>query len=79
MKKQKISENADSKKSPKKDLKEPEESVDEQIFKLVSTIVQWYLVLEEVSGKKMMIFPFRFSRFRFELTKWHRMAKDNVL
>ena len=56
MKKQKISENADSKKSPKKDLKEPEESVDEQIFKLVSTIVQWYLVLEEVSGKKMMIF-----------------------
>ena len=67
MKKQKISENADSKKSPKKDLKEPEESVDEQIFKLVSTIVQWYLVLEEVSGKKMMIFLFLLSRFRFEL------------
>ena len=71
MKKQKISENADSKKSPKKDLKEPEESVDEQIFKLVSTIVQWYLVLEEVSGKKMMIFLFRLSRVRFELIKRH--------
>ena len=48
MKRPSTSENDDSEHPPGKKGEGTEDSVDEQIFKLVSTIVQWYLVLEEV-------------------------------
>ena len=56
MKRHSSSENEDSDQSPGKEEEVTEDCVDEQIFKLVSTTVQWYLVLEEVRMKDEIFF-----------------------
>jgi len=69
MKKQKSTENEDLNKTIKKNNKDSEDCEDDQIFKLVSTIVQWYLVLEEITSERANESYFQSSRAKCQCDK----------